>query len=164
MTNYMHTDDLLPGFPDNPDYRSNLLPNWVKGLANVIVFVALLSLVMLFIKLSVFRSIGSNDLVMLLCLLLGICSGVAAAGLILEYEWAMRLSLLTSAGVLLLFTAFLGYDLFFFRTKIWTLVGIEIFVLTVSFLYFRALWKVRRDWELPRPVKPLNKEKANARL
>jgi hypothetical protein len=161
MTNYMHTDELLPDIPDNSDYRSSLLPHWVKGLANVIMFLALLWLVMLFVKLSMFHSFSRNDLVMLLCLLLGIGSGIAAAGLILEYEWAMRLSLLTSAGVLLLFSAFLGYDLFFYRMKVWTLVGIDIFGLTVMFLYFRALWKVRREWELPRPVKPLIKQNAH---
>ncbi|WP_341840132.1 hypothetical protein [Chitinophaga caseinilytica] len=147
MTNYMHTDDLLPNSFGDSNCRADLLPKWMRGLATIIV---MLSLLFLIIGLSMlFRSaFGVDEGVMLICSILGVCCGVAAAGLLMESDWAVWWSLLTSAGVFLVFITLLAYDLFFYRMKIWTLVGIDVFVLTITLLYLRGLWKIRRDWDI----------------
>jgi hypothetical protein len=159
----MHTDDLLPGFPDDPGYRSDLLPKWLKGVAAIIFLLSLICMLLVLDLLTSSIGFGLMDWVTLSYSLLGMCCGAAAAGLLMELRWAVRLSLVTSVGVLFCFFTFLGYDLFFYRRKLWGLVGMEVFVLTVTYLYFRALWKVRRDWAMARQSEPAN-EKRKLRL
>lgn len=145
MADFMHTNDLLTSFPDKPCFRADLLPGWVKGMATMITFISLFCA--LGVCFLAFGNYGNDLTVLLVCCLLGLGCGVAAAGLLMEFNWGLWFSLLTTFGVLLVFCAFLGYDLFFVRRKVVTIIGIEIFVLTMAAAYFRALWKLRGDWK-----------------
>lgn len=147
MNNLLRTGDMLPGFPETPACRADLLPGWAKGLAAVIFLLSLFFGYSLVEMASMPRAWNAYDWVLMACSFLGIANGAAAAGLLMEYRWGVRLSLVTGAGVLVVFGCFLAYDLFFFHHIAWGLVMMEVFVLTVCSLYLRFLLKIRIAWK-----------------
>lgn len=145
----MHTKDIPHLFPEAPPYRAELLPAWVKGIAAMIFLLSLPLLYGLADGLYLHWRIGfaTDDYLLLCCALLGICSGVSAAGLLMEYRWGLPYSLLTATGTLIAFLSFLGFDLFFYRRIMWGFVGMEVMILAVTLFYIRALWKIKEPWK-----------------
>lgn len=146
------TNDMTNHFTGAPGTRNALLPAWVRGLAATIF---LFSLVFLF---SLYHTVTelqrgvhtSYDIIVLLCSVVALCSGSAAAGLLMEYGWGLKWSLLTSAMAFCAFIAIMGYDLFFYKTIVWRFVGMEVFALLVTACYLRALWRIKDRWKSAR--------------